>query len=119
MRNKLLVITLVVILSLVGFCFYLRANYVVPILMYHRINQQKDMPLLNVSPESFRWQMRFLKEHNYKIENIKFRDIIAFPLSGGLIGKQIIPSISLLMNFLLWSDNKINKLCHILKIQKL
>jgi len=67
MRNKFLVIILVVILSLVGFCFYLRTNYVVPILMYHRITQQGDLPLLNVSPESFRWQMRFLKEHNYNV----------------------------------------------------
>ena len=48
---------------------YARQKYVVPIIMYHSVNPQPNPEIkrLIVSPETFKRQMRFLKEHKYNV----------------------------------------------------
>lgn len=48
--------------------FWLSDKYVVPILMYHHINDpSQGSTLENVSPENFFKQMEFLKKHNFNV----------------------------------------------------
>lgn len=51
---------------------YLCKVYQPPVLMYHSVNPKSDPVLyrLIVKPESFARQMRFLKEHNYKVVSL-------------------------------------------------
>lgn len=50
-------------LAAAGFGLYLHGQYVPPILMYHRIDDQSAASALSVSPESFARQMAFLHRH--------------------------------------------------------
>lgn len=58
---------LVIALSVTGFYFYIRPKYVVPILMYHRIDNQGKSSSLSVSPENFHHQMKFLAKAKYNV----------------------------------------------------
>lgn len=66
-KKALLVSLVIFALSFVGFYLYIRPGYVVPILMYHHIDQRGETSSLSVSPENFRRQMRFLSQHNYNV----------------------------------------------------
>ena len=66
-RKIFLVTALVIILAVTGFYCYVRPKYVVPILMYHHIDERGGVSSLSVSPENFRRQMRFLSEHDYNV----------------------------------------------------
>jgi len=66
-KKTFLIIGLAVVLAIAGFYLYLRPKYVVPILMYHHIDDRGKLSSLSVSPENFRRQMRFLSERNYNV----------------------------------------------------
>jgi len=67
LRKIFKVFGLVIILAVAGLYCYARPKYVVPVLMYHRIDERGGVSSLSVSPENFRRQMRFLSEHNYNV----------------------------------------------------
>lgn len=68
MIKKILFVSgLVIVLSITGFYFYISPRYVVPILMYHHIDEKGKTSSLSVSPENFRRQMRFLSRYNYNV----------------------------------------------------
>lgn len=60
--------------------FVVNRHYTVPILMYHYINDGEPLrSKLGVSPESFKRQMRFLKEHNYNVVTLdKITDLMKY-----------------------------------------
>jgi peptidoglycan/xylan/chitin deacetylase (PgdA/CDA1 family) len=63
-------VTFLVIIFILGFLGinYLKQQYVVPIIMYHSVRPDAAPGnRLVVSPETFERQMRFLKEHRYKV----------------------------------------------------
>ena len=66
-RKIFLVIGLIICLCVTGFYFYIQPKYVVPVLMYHHIDEKGKTSTLSVSPENFRRQMRFLSSHNYNV----------------------------------------------------
>ena len=66
-RKKFVIFGLIALLGLVGGYLYISSQYVVPILMYHRIDQQGDTSSLSVSPDNFLHQMRFLSERHYNV----------------------------------------------------
>jgi peptidoglycan/xylan/chitin deacetylase (PgdA/CDA1 family) len=68
-KNKkiLLILGLIIVLSIAGFYFYISPGYVVPILMYHHIDEEGKTSSLSVSPENFTHQMDFLARHNYNV----------------------------------------------------
>ncbi|MCM8760762.1 MAG: polysaccharide deacetylase family protein [Candidatus Omnitrophica bacterium] len=49
----------------------LKNAYVLPILMYHSIDDNTRLSKLSVSPESFERQMKFLKDHRYNVISVE------------------------------------------------
>ena len=71
---SLFIITLVIIGGL-GYTFWLRDRYVVPILTYHHVGIPSSKWRLNtVTSRSFEYQMAFLKRHGFKV--ISFDDLV-------------------------------------------
>jgi peptidoglycan/xylan/chitin deacetylase (PgdA/CDA1 family) len=70
MPRKSGIVSVILIISGIFFSgFALRSNYTVPIIMYHSVNPVENPAIrsLIVKPESFRRQMRFLKDHRYNV----------------------------------------------------
>ena len=63
-RKACLLISALIILAFAASLF-LRSIYVVPVLMYHNIDNRHKESKLSVSPESFERQMKFLRERGY------------------------------------------------------
>jgi peptidoglycan/xylan/chitin deacetylase (PgdA/CDA1 family) len=67
-KNISLVLFTVLIIASIGFTFWLRDRYVVPILMYHHVGTPSGKWRLNtVSEKSFEYQMRFMKRHGFQV----------------------------------------------------
>ncbi|MBI4432810.1 MAG: polysaccharide deacetylase family protein [Candidatus Omnitrophica bacterium] len=62
---------LVLAAVLAAFYLFFRANYEVPILMYHQVSDAPLVSSLNVRPENFRRQMEFLKTHGYRVTRVE------------------------------------------------
>ncbi len=77
---KRLLITFVVLIGIaaLGFIFWLRDHYVVPIMTYHTISpvhkKGEHGYLNNVTPKSFARHMKFLNRHGYHV--ISFDDLV-------------------------------------------
>jgi len=71
MKTKILaaIIAALVVLCVAAVTF-LRAAYVVPVLMYHYIKQGDVDNALVVTPENFARQMRFLKRYHYTVVSL-------------------------------------------------
>lgn len=71
-RIRLTIVCILVITAVAtaGTCF-LKSKYVVPVLMYHSIDERSKETKLSVSPASFRKQMKFLHERNYNVITLK------------------------------------------------
>ncbi|MBA2124001.1 hypothetical protein B9J78_03590 [bacterium Unc6] len=65
MKNKIIISVIILIFSILILFFYLPNQYVVPVLVYHRIGEPADG--LTVSAETFEKQIKHLKQNNYKI----------------------------------------------------
>ncbi|OIO78912.1 MAG: polysaccharide deacetylase [Candidatus Omnitrophica bacterium CG12_big_fil_rev_8_21_14_0_65_43_15] len=69
---------------------YLPSERIVPIFMYHNIDEKNDM--LSVSPQNFDKQMRFLSQHNYNVIGLgEFANLIT--------AKKNIPPNTVLITF--------------------
>ena len=77
----------VVFIVLVGVFLWGRAQYVIPIIMYHRIDDRAATSKLSVTPESFKRQMSFLKRHNYNV--VRLEDLPDILGSGKIPYKTI------------------------------
>ena len=68
-KNKLLiaVIALVFIVAAALVIISVKTAYVVPVLMYHSIDNNDKVTKLSVSPESFTRQMEFLSKNHYNV----------------------------------------------------
>ena len=75
-----LIITIVIVL-------YAKAQYVVPIVMYHKIDGNSAASRLSVSPESFKAQMAFLKRHRYNV--VRLEDLSKMVRENKLPSKTI------------------------------
>jgi len=71
LKKVFLIVILAITLCVTGFYFSIRPKYVVPILMYHRIDEQGRDSSLSVSPENFYQQMRFLSRCNYNVISLE------------------------------------------------
>ena len=70
-KKRLYIISAVVIVVIVGASIFLKSIYVVPVLMYHNIDEHYAESKLSVSPESFHRQMKFLRQHRYKVVSLE------------------------------------------------
>ena len=50
------------------------------------------------------YYVRILQDHGFRIEKFQYRDTLAFPLSGGFVGYQLIPRVELLYSLAVKSD---------------
>jgi peptidoglycan/xylan/chitin deacetylase (PgdA/CDA1 family) len=67
-KKRIIIVILVIFTGLTAGYFYLSSKYVVPILMYHSINEKgANTSKLIVSPGTFRAQMEFLVRRGYNI----------------------------------------------------
>jgi len=73
----------------------------------HRDQEIPLKPLLNL-----------LERHGLIIQGLYFRDVLAFPLSGGFVGWEFVPPIKFLFSALLWVDRTFQSISHLLKIEK-
>jgi peptidoglycan/xylan/chitin deacetylase (PgdA/CDA1 family) len=74
-KNILLTLLTVLIIGSIGFAFWLRDRYVVPILTYHHVGiPSGKWRLLDVSEKSFEYQMAFMKRHGFQV--ISFDDLV-------------------------------------------
>lgn len=71
--KKKLIITGTIFIFAAGLVIYAKNQYVVPIIMYHKIDGASATSRLSVSPESFKAQMGFLKKHKYNV--VKLEDL--------------------------------------------
>lgn len=71
LRKILIIVGSVVLILILGLFItakiVLRDKYVVPILMYHHVDDNWQKSKLSVSPQSFKKQMEFLKKKNYNV----------------------------------------------------
>jgi len=76
------------LLFALGFVLSLKDRYVVPILMYHSINEKVNphIKALIVSPNTFEKQMQFLKAHKYNV--IPLVDLAGLIKKGGPIAAK-------------------------------
>lgn len=59
-------------------------------------HQDQEIPLTSL--------LSLMKRHRILIKGPYFRDLIAFPLSGGFVGWEFVPPIRIFYPFLLWVD---------------
>ncbi|MBU4205184.1 PAS domain S-box protein [Patescibacteria group bacterium] len=74
------------IFVIAGF-LWARGQYVAPIIMYHRIDEDAGVSRISVSPESFKRQMYFLKGRDYNV--VRLEDLPEL-LSSGKIPRRTI-----------------------------
>ena len=71
LRRKRLIVAALFAVLIFSFVNSIRHKYVLPIIMYHSINPDtQNNSLLVVTPDNFRRQMRFLKEHDYHVVSL-------------------------------------------------
>lgn len=75
-RNFTLALAAVLFIGAIGFTFWVRDRYVVPILMYHHVGvpSSSKWRLNAVSEKSFDFQMDFIKRHGFQV--ITFDDLV-------------------------------------------
>lgn len=69
MKKIMLIASSLLIIAAItaGAITFLRTSYIVPVIMYHSIDNNDKTTKLSVSPESFARQMKFLYDHNYNV----------------------------------------------------
>ncbi len=87
-KNITIAAVLIIALAIV---LYAKAQYVVPIVMYHKIDGNSAASRLSVSPESFKAQMSFLKRHKYNV--VKLEDL------AGMVRGNKLPSKTIAITF--------------------
>ena len=62
--------------------------------------------------------LRALRSKGFMVKTCKLRDVIAFPLSGGFVGRELVPNIKFIKDVILMLDSTINVLLRMLGIEK-
>jgi peptidoglycan/xylan/chitin deacetylase (PgdA/CDA1 family) len=86
-KYRRLLVSIVVFIFAIGGFLWAKKQYVVPIAMYHRIDDKAAFSKLSVSPESFKRQMQFLKRHDYNV--VKLEDLPDLLEKGNVPHKTI------------------------------
>jgi peptidoglycan/xylan/chitin deacetylase (PgdA/CDA1 family) len=71
LKNKLKAVAATgVSIAVITIVVFLNTAYVVPVMMYHSIDDQENVTKLSVSPETFELQMAFLHKHKYNVVSL-------------------------------------------------
>lgn len=90
-NNRRFIILAICLMVLVAGALWAKAQYVVPVIMYHKVDGNSATSRLSVSPESFEKQMRFLKNQRYNV--VKLEDL------ADIIRKNKIPPKTIAITF--------------------
>ncbi len=60
----------------------------------------------------------FLKSHGMEVQGPYFRDLLAFPMSGGFVGRALVPRIPKIYPLLLRLDHLLQFVSRLLKVEK-
>lgn len=90
-RFRKFIIPACILIAAVIIVLYAKAQYVVPIIMYHNIDENSLTSRLSVLPESFKTQMRFLKNQHYNV--VKLEDL------ARMVKKDRFPSKTIAITF--------------------
>ena len=63
--------------------------------------------------------LRLLEDHGVTIQGFHFRDLIAFPLSGGFVGREWVPPVKKVYPFILMVDKIFRFLTHLFGVEKM
>ncbi len=94
LRFSIIALTVIVL----GGVFWLRDRYVVPIITYHNVAESRlaagasYQELNNVTPKSFAYQMKFLKDKGYKV--ISFDELVS-----GIKAARVFPRNTVVIHF--------------------
>jgi SAM-dependent methyltransferase len=59
-----------------------------------------------------------LCKHGFAVRSVRFRDVMAFPLSGGFVGPELVPNFSPLKKFILAVDDLLTSTAHRLRLER-
>ncbi len=90
-RFRKIIVTGIFVTIAIVVVFWAKAQYVVPVIMYHKIDNSSAASRLSVSPDSFKAQMRFLKNQHYNV--VKLEDL------AEIIKKNKIPPKTIAITF--------------------
>ena len=62
--------------------------------------------------------IRAIEANGFNVRECKLRDVIAFPLSGGFVGNELVPNIGLIKKTVMNLDKCLNDVLHKLRLQK-
>lgn len=71
LKRKRFIVVLSLAIALGGLYWWISKRYVVPILVYHRIELTQEYQPNVVSPKNFEFQMKYLSEHNFHILSVR------------------------------------------------
>ena len=72
-RFRKIIVTGIFVIIAIVVVFWAKAQYVAPVIMYHKIDNNSAVSRLSVSPENFKRQMCFLKNQRYNV--VKLEDL--------------------------------------------
>jgi len=72
-KCKFFIVSITTLALVITSALFVKAQYVVPIIMYHNIDEKSVSSSLSVSPGSFKKQMCFLKNQHYNV--VKLEDL--------------------------------------------
>ena len=67
MKKPLKLISIIFLVLAVSLAVFIKMSYVLPVLMYHSIDENDKVIKLRVSPKSFEAQMEFLHKNHYNV----------------------------------------------------
>ena len=70
-KRKLFIVSTITLILVTASALFVKAQYVVPIVMYHKVDDTSATSGLSVSPESFKRQMYFLKSRHYNVTKLE------------------------------------------------
>ena len=62
--------------------------------------------------------LQALRSKGFAVKTCKLRDVIAFPLSGGFVGRELVPNVKFMKDIIVTLDGAINVLLRMLRIEK-
>jgi len=70
-NSRRFIILTICLIGLTAGVLWAKAQYVVPVIMYHKIDGNSAASRLSVSPENFKRQMSFLKNQHYNVVKLE------------------------------------------------
>lgn len=59
-----------------------------------------------------------LRKHSFTVRSIQFRDVLAFPLSGGFVGPELVPNFEPVKKFILMFDAFLTSVARKLRLER-